>query len=228
MINGKWWPVCAAVLRGAMRALDEASDEPPSREALEITQFVLRELAPLRGLSARAWAPPTPEGGPVCTAEDCGGPWARTCAPDKSCCSLRGAGGSESRGRGSGGRRSGCRGERRVGLAARCAVAALLAFLAAFAATLGRGGRGPQPVLLAGVGRPAAALGRDRAGSANPADHAQMNRNEMGIVAAVREEQLRVRITIPGLLLPAPHRDRPSAAEFGEATIGSGSCAGSG
>ena len=64
-----WWQVCAGVLRGAQRALDEPVDEPPSPEALEFTQFVLRELAPLRG-QARAWAPPTPEGRPVWGVED--------------------------------------------------------------------------------------------------------------------------------------------------------------
>jgi hypothetical protein len=70
MDSAGWWPVCAAVMRGAMGALDEPADEAPSPEALEITQFVLRELAPLHGQAPRAWAPPTPEGGPVCTAED--------------------------------------------------------------------------------------------------------------------------------------------------------------
>lgn len=70
MRDAGWWPVCTAVLRGAMRALDEPDDDPPSPEALEIAQFVLRELAPLRERAPRAWAPPTPDGGPVCTLAD--------------------------------------------------------------------------------------------------------------------------------------------------------------
>lgn len=70
MDSARWWQVCSAVLRGARRALDEPAEEAPSPEALEITQFVLRELHALGGGPAAVWAPPTPDGAPVCTLAD--------------------------------------------------------------------------------------------------------------------------------------------------------------